>query len=300
MAKVIRKLYLFLFLGICLSTNLKAQEETLSGLKIIWFGTTCIKISDGQTSLFFDPYLTRPSLFSILTLQSFQSDPKIVRKWLGEDNKIKGVFVSHTHFDHTLDLMEVARQTGAKIYGSDSVRNITIGAGYPQSSFTKIVNKDEIKIGKFSVKVMSAKHTPHIFDFILRDGKIESPLPSSSAIYKYKMGENFSFLISHPNGNILFHPSALPTKLDNITKVDLVIQGIANRKSTNDLIDKIFKKWNPKVIIPVHHDNMLSPISEGQSRLPFVDLEEFFQTIKFKIPNVKVIAPKYGKVYRIN
>lgn len=268
------------------------------GLSVSWFGTSCLNISDGKSAIFFDPFITRPSLFQIVTFQKLKSDNQLIDSWLGKltNNNIKGLFVSHTHYDHALDLVSIQKKTKAPVYGSTSVLNILKGAKL-EESFNKISSGDVVVIGDFKITIFKGIHPPHFFSFTLASGIIERPLKPGATAIEYKLGEVFSYLIEHPKGRVFFHPSGILSEgidFKKIGKVDLLIQGIAKRESTTILLEGVINPLNPKLVIPVHYDDFFEPLSAGIKELMTIDLDEFKKTVLKERPTQKLALPKFG------
>lgn len=268
-------------------------------LKLTWFGTTCLNISDGKNALFFDPFITRPSLFQLATFQRLTSDEKLIDSWLGrlKNNKIEALFASHTHYDHALDLVSLQKRTKAKVYGGASVLNILKGAKL-EAHFQNTSHGDVIKVGDFKITVYSGIHPPHLFSMTLASGIIDKPLMRGATALEYKLGEVFSYLIEHPKGRILFHPAGQvldAAELKKIGKLDLLIQGIAKRVSTKDLLDKLIVPLDPKLVIPVHYDDFLEPLNDGIQEMLTMNLDEFVKTVMKARPSQKIGLPKYGE-----
>ena len=47
-------------------------------------------------------------------------------------DRLRAIFVSHTHHDHVMDAPYVARKCGATVYGSISAKNVALGGGVPE------------------------------------------------------------------------------------------------------------------------------------------------------------------------
>ncbi len=270
-----------------------------NNLKLTWFGTTCLNISDGKSALFFDPFITRPSLFELATFQRLNSDEKLLDSWLGKlkNNNIEALFASHTHYDHALDLVSLQKRTKAKVYGGASVLNILKGEKL-ESSFQKISPGDVVNVGDFKITIFKGIHPPHLFSLTLASGVIERPLAHGATALEYKLGEVFSYLIEHPKGRILFHPAGQvlgAAQFKKMGKVDLLVQGIAKRESTKDILEKLIGPLDPKLVIPVHYDDFLEPLNDGIQEMLTMNLDEFIKTIMKARPSQKISLPKYGE-----
>lgn len=296
-----KKLICFLLL----TCALQAQSKELT---IRWFGTTNFVISDGQTNLLFDPFFTRPSLSRVLFGGELKSDPLLIKETLEKSGikSINSIFISHTHYDHALDLEETQKLYNSKVVGPVSTKQILLKN---KKTFRKVVPNSSIIVGKFRVIPLKGKHPPHIFNMTFWDGEIKDQIKPLAKAYDYKLGENYSYLIEHPSGNILFHPSSaiydpkvFETKLSK-KKINTLILGIASRSSSELLINTIIKKLKPSTLIPAHHDNFFKPLSEGFSELMTINSEEFKETLTKSEQNTphktKYLELEYYKIYKL-
>ena len=71
------------------------------------------------TVVLIDPFLTRRSLPDTLLATAVHSDPEVVRRLVP---RADAVLVGHCHFDHAVDVPELAR-LGATVYGSSSLQH---------------------------------------------------------------------------------------------------------------------------------------------------------------------------------
>ena len=58
-------------------------------VKLLWFGTTNILISDNDTTIAFDPFFTRPSIWDIVFLKGLNSDPELIKNMSIRKSSIK-------------------------------------------------------------------------------------------------------------------------------------------------------------------------------------------------------------------
>jgi L-ascorbate metabolism protein UlaG (beta-lactamase superfamily) len=279
-------------------------SKSYAELKITWFGTTCVNISDGKTALFFDPFITRPSLWDFVFFKGMDSDQKTLTKWLSktDSENIKGIFVSHTHYDHVLDLPEMLRRTKAKAYGSLSVQNLVKGAGFKKERGVKIKDGDLYSIGDFEVEVLKGSHPPHFMGYMFMSGQIKNPLKLPASGYSFKKDEDFAFYIKHPRGNILFHPSgntALSSLKVSSLKADLVLLGIAKRDSTESVLNKVVKPSGAQILIPMHYDNFFKSLNKPMGHLIGVNLKEFESTSAKELSGVQLRKLNFGETFNL-
>ena len=79
-----------------------------------WLGNAGFKFRLGKSILLIDPFLTRPKQMQIY-FGRIAVDRQAIDQHVKECSHI---LVSHTHFDHFMDVPEIAVHTGAMVHGS--------------------------------------------------------------------------------------------------------------------------------------------------------------------------------------
>jgi L-ascorbate metabolism protein UlaG (beta-lactamase superfamily) len=254
------------------------EQETVN---IIWLGTAGVSISDGNTSILIDPYVSRFGLFKIALSLPLQPNKKAVKRWavsLGEKN-IKAVAVSHSHFDHCVDAPYFAMYSGAPLMGSKSTLNVGRGAGLAENYLQEVIPFQAIKIGAFTLKFIPSNHGPAFLGRIPYPGTIDKPLIGSRPARDYKLGQTYSILISHQSGTIIHHGSAgfIPGMYEGVV-ADVVLLGIVGRGDTQTYLKNIPLKLGAKIVIPIHFDNFFLPLEKKLKNLPTARFNEFLAT----------------------
>jgi L-ascorbate metabolism protein UlaG (beta-lactamase superfamily) len=72
-------------------------------MEITYYGHSCFSVLAGGKHLLFDPYITGNDLAKHININDIKADY---------------IFVSHGHFDHILDVVTIANNTGATVVGS--------------------------------------------------------------------------------------------------------------------------------------------------------------------------------------
>lgn len=261
-----------------------------------WLGISNFILSDQKTTIMFDPAISRPTLMDHLPFQKFKSDAAEVDYWLKRCNlnKLDAIFVNHTHYDHASDASFITKKFGNKLFGSSSLMKLGEGQGVSASLMNQVKPGDEITIGDFKVKIFNTPHAAHILDIMFMDGNITEPVPVEASVWDYKVGDAYSFVITHPKGTILFQ--AIGGRFEVVDplknqKADVLLLTIANRKSTEELIEKRIIPTGAKKIIPLHHDNFFFPMKRaGEIDLFWgIKLDDF----KEKTKKFSVYYPTY-------
>ena len=247
----------------------KGDASAKSGLRATFFGTTTILITDGTNSIMIDGFFSRPSLFRLIRVK-----PDIKRIDFALSNaprNIDAIFVAHSHYDHAMDSGLVAQRTGAVIYGSESTLNIARGQKTQPSQLHLLNETQPIPVGAFRVTAFETPHSPKA-KYV---GDICQPVKPPAKLSDYRMGENFSFFLEHPLGNVLIIPSATDM-LGTLNKyqANVVFLGIGTLgKQSCEFTETYWKdavvSTGAKLVLPIHWDNFTKSLNKPLVPFPF-------------------------------
>jgi len=243
-------------------------------VKVTFFGVSTLLFDDGETQLLIDGFFSRYSLFRVL-LTKVESDTTLIDQLVtryGMD-RVRGIFVTHPHYDHAFDVAYTTRRTGATLYGSVSTLNIARGGHVRKGQLELFRPNEDIQLGRFTVRVLPSKHSPG--NALKDDGVvIEEPLAQPAKIERYSEGGSFDFYIQHDGRSIYVKPS--PNYLEgalNGLHADVLFLGIATiAKQPQAWQDSFYSQTvgalKPSIVIPLHWDDFMHPISENLVMLP--------------------------------
>lgn len=276
-----------------------ASYKVEAAVKARWLTVSSLVIDDGKTHILFDPAWTRPKLKHIFNIEEFRSDETLVKSVLQKNfiERLDAVFASHSHFDHVMDAPIVSKLSGAVFYVDESSERIASAYNDKKIRTIRIFPSQEIRVGDFVITPLPRAHSKllHMFDYL--PGHV--PKDSNLSFWNYHAGDTWFYLIRHPEITILLDQGSEPnleTLKPHTEIVDVLIQGIANRKSDNTIIDGYVKSLKPRQFIPVHFDNFFADFSEGnEGLLPGIRLEELLVKMRKARPAMSVDRPLYGK-----
>lgn len=289
-------MFKILILTICLFLPL---SHAFSKVEVRWFTVASVLLDDGETQILFDPMFTRAGISHWLTVSKLAADEELIKTIIEEQKiqNIKALFASHSHFDHVIDAPIFSKLTGATFYADRSNERIAKAYKSPLIKTSPVESGKSIQVGKFKITPIERDHAAikGLFEFLPGDVKEDFDF----GFYEYRLGQTWCYLVEHPEGKILVDQGSNPhvdkfQKL--VTNVDVVIQGIANRKSDEALISGYPKTYKPKVFIPLHFDNFFFGFDrKGYSNLPGVNKEELLDKLKKAEPGMKIVNPVYGE-----
>lgn len=264
-----------------------------------WLTVTSVLLDDGKTKILFDPAWTRPGIKHWLNISEFKSDEQLVTGILKKNyiDRIDAVFASHSHFDHVMDAPMVSKLSGAIFYTDKSSERLAKAYKEPRIRTINIIPDYEIRIGNFLVTPIKRVHSQilHLFYFLPGD----VPENTNLSFWDYHVGETWFYLVKHPDGVIVVDQGSEPhiaSLKKHTDKVDVLIQGVANRKDDETILNGYVKEFKPKFFMPLHFDNFFNDFNEGEySDLPGVKLDQIVEKLKKAYPTMKVDRPLYGK-----
>ena len=286
---------------ICIPWLFLSLSQAHGKVEVRWFSVASLVLEDEETQIMFDPMFTRAGLQHWFNLTKLRSDEALVSSVIKDHklDRIKGLFVSHSHFDHSIDAATVSGLTGGVFYTDPNTEIIAKAHKNPKIKTEMIENLKSIKIGKFVVTPIKRVHS-HIrslgIDYL--KGPVEKDFDFN--FYDYHMGDTWFYYIEHPAGNIVLDQGSEPflNSIQSFTaKADVVIQGVANRASDDAIIKGYTELLKPNVFVPTHFDNFFFSFHPNgdYSYLPGVRLEELIEKMKRAHPDKRIVMPKYAE-----
>lgn len=260
-------------------------------MKITYLGTTVLLFDDGKEQILFDAHLTRPSFLRYL----FGSAPTdravvddIIKKYHIE--RLRAMFISHSHYDHVLDAPYIANQTGAFVYGSSSALNVARGGDVSEDKLIEFSGGEVFEVGDYRIKVIPSIHSkPKGVNNDLGQ-TIDAPLRQPARLRGYKEGGSYDFYVEAGGKRYMIRPSFnyIKGQMDGY-KADVLFAGVAGLQKCDSETEAEFyretvEKLNPDVVIPIHWDNFFVPLSKPVIGMPrFVEKTEivFFKLARY-------------------
>lgn len=234
-------------------------------------GTATLLFSDGATHWMTDGWFSRPGPLQTLFGQ-IEPDLDNIEFGLAamEVEDLAAVIPLHSHYDHAMDSPEVARRTGATVYGSEATGNICRGWKLPEAQFALMTDRAPFQLGAFVITPIVSKHfqfpDPAMVESMLTQADIPEPLVPPASAFDYKLGEAYMLHVEHPRGSFLVVGSAgfIPGQLQDMD-VDAIFLGVGGIGSqTAAYRDQFWAETvgrvDPERIIPIHWDSLTGPL----------------------------------------
>jgi L-ascorbate metabolism protein UlaG (beta-lactamase superfamily) len=251
-----------------------------------WLGVAGIELRADSQMLALDPFFTRPSLLQLL--HPLQSDASLAAEKLPACDVI---LVTHSHYDHLLDVPAVLRQTAAIACGSPNTCQLLNLLGVPADQLKQVQVGDQLSFGAFQVQVIQGRHRAIPFDRFF-NGQLPSGLQPPLRAWDYRMDVCLGFLIT-VMGTRLLVCAAQPQPAD-------VLFAVAQETSSYYL--NLFKGVQPSLFIPIHWDNFTRPLSRPLRRFARpgkLSLMQINRLARQVLPHLNVIVPEIFREYTL-
>lgn len=260
-------------------------------VNVRWLGTAGIEISHEGKAILIDPYLSRPGKADIL-FKPLVANKDAIRRYLNSVNeKVVAVIAGHTHFDHALDIPEIACILGCTIIGSPSLDMLLSLSGLPDR-VTVGRPREQISIDdETTITMIPSAHGLALSRFLLLEGDIRRSVIPPLRANQFRMGDMLSPEISF-GGLALIHVGSagyVVKELDGHL-CDVLIMCVAGWKKWPAYPEKVIEILKPSCVIPIHYDDFSAPLTPGR-KCPVMrsaDLEGFCKRVKEIRPDLEV------------
>jgi L-ascorbate metabolism protein UlaG (beta-lactamase superfamily) len=299
-------------------TPLVAQDhraaEMSNQVVLKYLGTAGWEISDETTTILIDPYLSRingpppPGGHSISgdTRKAYGWDDVATPDEAAIDSRISGadfVLVTHTHYDHILDVPHIALKTGAAVIGTESTENVMRAYGVHEEQLITVRGGEDYQFGSFSLKVIPSIHSPldrkRYFSSGTAPPGLKAPLTLAQI---HPEGGTLAYLIRFHGHQILVFGGMnyIEREITGLEPDVALIGAGASRKEIYDYSGRLMRDLHyPAIVLPTHWDNFLAPY--GASQQPALEaLQSFIKEIVVASPRTKVIVPKYFEAIHLS
>ncbi|MBQ6595798.1 MAG: MBL fold metallo-hydrolase [Clostridia bacterium] len=246
-------------------------------MKVTFFGTTTLLFDDGESQVLFDAHFTRPSLPAYIFGRRGTNE-RLCGELLEAHpmDRLRAIFISHSHHDHVMDAPFIMDRTQAVLYGSASALNVARGGRVPEERLTEFRENGTYEAGRFRVTVLRSLHSkPTVLNNDLGQ-TIDVPLTQPARLRAYKEGGSFDFLVEARGRRYLIRPSFnhIEGQLDGLD-CDVLFLGIAGLAKADAETERRFfaetaEKVRPSLIIPIHWDNFFSGLDRPVTGMPWL------------------------------
>jgi L-ascorbate metabolism protein UlaG (beta-lactamase superfamily) len=253
-----------------------------SGVRVTYLGTNGYLLEASDSTILIDPYFSRIALAPVASNSPIK--PNIIRINSGMNRlpkRIDAILVTHGHFDHLLDVPEIARRTRASVVASPTSCYLSQAVGVPASKTLLVRAGDSVRCGGARVRVLAAVHD-RIFGILPFPG-VQTAVPRKPPRRPsdWVCGEPLAFLLDIGGKRIYVDAGGTVAALPPTTAgpVDLAILGVYLPDSRNRVLPAL-RRLQPRYILPSHQDDFFRPLSDGFRFGPITKFNAVLRSVK--------------------
>lgn len=269
-----------------------------------WLGTSGWRIDVGAHTVLIDPYLTRfpTGLFTgaFNPATPLTVDTATVAAHVG---KPENVFVTHTHWDHFNDVPQVARSTGARVFGTLTAYHLGLAAEIPSGQLSPVKGGEVLDFDGYSVEVVAALHSRNAaYSMAFPGVRTAEPSPAPQTIADLPEGDTLSYQLTVDGGPAVFFMGASDFVERNLRGLDpdVAMLALPSSSATHDYVPRLIEALgHPAVVVPVHWDNFETPLLNPPVVAPAdaQRLDAFTAQIRQVAPRTTILRPQYATPY---
>jgi len=275
--------------------------EAFSMLEVRWLGCAGLEVAMNNKVVLIDPYLSRPGIVQVLfsRLRPFRD---VIRSYTDRlSGTVTAVICGHTHFDHALDIPEIARALSCRVVGSSSLKTLLDISGV-SAEMTICTGNEYLQLEDgIGVHMIPSRHGRVFLGSIPCPGKIDPSWSMPLKAHQYRLGTMFMPKIEVGDITLVHAGSAgfIESELSG-HRCDVLFMCVPGWKSVPGYTARMVNMLNPEVVIPFHFDNFTRrlPGSGNVGSIPFIDLKGFIDHVHRNSPGAVIRIPRTNEVMR--
>ncbi|SIN35942.1 MBL fold metallo-hydrolase [Micromonospora cremea] len=268
-----------------------------------WWGTAGWRIDIADRTVLVDPYLSRidTGLFTgpfnpatALTVRTDVIDARVERA--------ATVLVTHTHWDHFMDVPHIAGRTGARVFGTLTAYHLGLAYGVPSTQLSAVRGGEVLDFGDHTVEVVSSLHSRNAAYSVAFPGVRVTQPARPATIGDLPEGDTLSYLLRVDAGPSVYFTGASDVAERNLTGLapDVAMVAMQSATTTGDYLPRLLAGLDyPKVVVPVHWDNFETRLQNPPVVAPAdrPRLDDMIAAVRRISPRSRVLVPEYETAY---
>ena len=306
----------FFFILLLSIYGCESGSTSKSNISLKYLGAAGWEIISDTSTVLIDPYLSRIKLVGNSTTKNI-SNSAAARDW-GDDNRSKFyrddkykpdtlvinehilsadyIFVHHTHFDHAADVPYIAKKTGAKVIGTESLSNLLRAHGIPNNQIITVKGGEDYVFDNFSVKVLPSLHSALRRKLYFSSEKIPKDIEVPLKIKEFVEGNSLMYYFRFKDHKVLTMGSMnfIGEAIEGLEPTILLAGSANSRKEIYNYTERLLSLTNfPDIIIPTHWDDFRVTYDASQEEAIKSKVTPFIEDVKSILPSAKIILPKH-------
>jgi L-ascorbate metabolism protein UlaG (beta-lactamase superfamily) len=268
------------------------QLDLPDAVSVRWTGATGFLIACGADVLAIDPYLRRLTFGELVGRHAVHGDPVLARAVLRPGERLVGVAVGHTHFDHALDAPTLVEAHRCPAFGSTSLQQL-LGLHGLAGGAVVVEPHRRYEVGPFTLRFVPSRHAKLVGGVAVPSaGELTCEHLDALTGRSYRCGDVFGILVEVAGTTIYHQGSAdfVEDEVVGIGPVDVFLAGIAGRSAAPRYFPRVLRHLDPRQLVPTHYDHFLRPLAGDLAFLPGVHLDGFVERAERLAPDATLVT----------
>lgn len=249
-----------------------------------WLGVAGFSLQSEGFTLAVDPFFSRPGLRYAAGGRP-RPQPALAERYLPECDAI---LISHAHHDHLMDAPEIARRTGARLYGSPNSCRLARCLGLAAEQAWEVAPGEAFQAGPFRVEVSEGQH-PRIPFY--GAGELPAEIQPPLRLVDYRMDHDYTFRIERGAWSLV---NWAGVNSGPVAPTDVLVCGATKFGAR---LRALLEAAQPRLVIPTHWDNLFRPLEKGIQTMPGArllrrDAQSFARRVEAVYPRAEVWIPE--------
>ena len=288
---------------------MSATETAGNGptLRLTHFGAAGWSITDGETTFLLDPYLSRIRFkgrrFGPTDATEVPNDarPVVQMDEVAETDTATVdahvahadyVMLSHSHFNHCMDMPYIAKKTGAVVIGTESTVNVAMNNGVKLEQTLAVMGGEDYAFDKFSLRVIPSLHSALSCKLYRDFGTIPATTEPLS-LDDYVEGGTLAYLLRVGGRDILMFGSMnyIEREVEGLRPDIALVASAPPRLEITDYTARLMRCLGcPPIVIATHWDDQGLPFGAAQDKA-LAHTGAFVEEVQAVSPNSEVVVP---------
>jgi L-ascorbate metabolism protein UlaG (beta-lactamase superfamily) len=205
------------------------------------------------------------------------------------------ILISHSHFNHSLDMPYIARKTGATVIGTESTSILARAGGVPEAQILTVHGGEDYQFDGLSIRVIPSLHSAlngkHYYDGRVVPRDFRGPRRMDNDVE----GGTLAYLLRLAGHRILWFGSMnyLEREIQGLRPDVALIAAARQRLEIHDYTGRLMRALDrPPLVLATHWDEQSLPYGAPQdARL--AEAAVFVREVKAASPRTRVIVPRH-------
>lgn len=276
-------------------------------LRMTHFGAAGWSITDGEMTFLLDPYLSRIRFkgrrFGPSDATAVPGDPRPVVNMdeppttdtAAVDAHVPRadyVMLSHSHFNHCMDVPYIAKKTGAVVIGTESTVNVAINNGVPLERTLVVKGGEDYVFEGFSLRIVPSLHSALSCKLYRDFGTIPATTRPLS-LDEYVEGGTLAYLLRFAGREILLFGSMnyIEREVEGLRPDIVFVAAAPPRLEIRDYTARLMRcLGRPPIVVATHWDDQGLPFGAPQDKA-LAQTKAFVDEVRSAAPESEVVVP---------